>query len=161
MSTSRGRVGVGVALALMAVLTGCGGSGGQDDGSGEAVQSSSTSPPSKASGGGGPTETERPSSPSSPASRGPADGGDVGACFDGRCEIALSKPTVIPVDSRFGLGTLRVTKITADSVVLQSSGAGTFMRTSLTEGSTGVQNGLGFRVKSLDGGTAVLEFFHS
>lgn len=161
MSRSRGRVGVGVALALMVALTGCTGSGGRDDGSGEGAESSSSSTPSKAGGGGGPTETKRPSSPSSSASSGPADGSDVSACFDGRCEIALSKPTAIPVDSRFGLGTLRVTKITANSVVLQSSGAGTFMSTSLTEGSTGVQNGLGFRVKSLDGGTTVLEFFHS
>lgn len=161
MGTSRGRVGVGAALVLMAVLTGCGGNSGRHDGSGQGAESSSTSTPSKASGAGGPTATKPPASPPSSSASGPADGSDVGACFDGRCEIALSKPTAIPVDSRFGLGTLRVTKITADSVVLQSSGAGTFMRTSLSEGGTGVQNGLGFRVKSLDGGTAVLEFFHS
>jgi hypothetical protein len=71
----------------------------------------------------------------------------------------LSKPTSIKVDSRFGVSVLRVTKITADSVVLQSSGAGTFLSASVGEGGTGGLNGLGFRVKSLDGGTAVLEFF--
>ncbi|MCT9084633.1 hypothetical protein [Streptomyces fulvoviolaceus] len=161
MNTSRGRGGAAVALALMAVLTGCGGNGGQDDGSGEGAASSSTSTPSRTGGGGEPTETKQPSSSPSSSTAVPADGSDIDACFDGRCEIALSKPTAIEVDSRFGVGDLRVTKITADSVVLESSGAGTFMKTSLAEGTTGVQNGLGFRLKSLDGGTAVLEFFHS
>lgn len=162
MNRSRGRVGVGVGvtLALMAVLTGCGGSGGQDDGSVEGAEPSSTSTPSRASGAGTPTETEQPSTPSPSLTGGPADGTDVGACFDGRCEIALSKPTAIKVDGRFGVSDLRVTKITADSVVLQSSGAGgTWLSTSLGEGGTGIQNRLGFRVKSLGGGTAVLEFF--
>lgn len=162
MNTSRGRVGVGVTLAVTAVLTGCGGSGGQDDGSAEGAEPSSTSTPSRASGAGTPTGTKQAASPSTSPSdtSGPADGSDVGACFDGRCEIALSKPTAIKVDSRFGVSGLRVTRITPDSVVLQSSGTGgTFLSTSLGEGGTGIQNKLGFRVKSLAGGTAVLEFF--
>jgi hypothetical protein len=159
MSTSTGRVGVGVTLALMAVLTGCGGSGGQDDGPGQGAGSSSVSTPSRTGGANTPTEPKQPSSPSPSPTSGPADGTDVGACFDGRCEIALSKPTAIKVDSRFGVSDLRVTEITADSVVLQSSGAGTFLSTSLGVGGTGIQNKLGFRLKSLDGGTAVLEFF--
>lgn len=162
MNPNRGRVGVGVTLAVMAVLTGCGGNGGQDDGSVEGAEPSSTSTQSRASGAGTApeTESERPSAPSPSPTSGPAAGTDVGACFDGRCEIALSKPTAIKVDSGFGVSDLRVTRITADSVVLQSSGTGgTFLSTSLGEGGTGIQNKLGFRVKSLDGGTAVLEFF--
>ncbi|WP_210590380.1 hypothetical protein [Streptomyces sp. GESEQ-35] len=126
MNASRGRVGAAVAPTLMAVPTGCGGNGSQDDGSGEGAESSSTSTPSKASGGGEPTETKQPSSPSSPSPSSstavPADGGDVDACFDARCEIALTKPTAIEVDSRFNVGDLRVTKIMADSVVLDSRG---------------------------------------
>ncbi|MGP4052457.1 hypothetical protein [Streptomyces sp. 2A115] len=86
------------------------------------------------------------------------DGTDVGACFDGRCAIAVSKHTAIKGDSRFGVSDVRVTKITADSVVLQASGAGASLSASVGEGGTGGLNGLGFRVKSLDSGTAVLEF---
>jgi hypothetical protein len=152
MGTSRGRAGVVVTLALTAALTGCGASGGQDDGSAEGTESSSTSAPA---------QTRQPPSPTpSPSpSREAADGTDVGACFDGSCEIAVSKPTRVKVDSRFRVPNLRVTKITADTVVVESSGPGTVLRTSLAEGGTGIQNGIGFRLKSLEGGTAVLEFF--
>jgi len=159
MSTSTGRVGVGVTLALMTVLTNYRGNGGQNDSPGQGTKSSSMNTPSRTGGANTPTEPKQPSSPSPSPTSGPADGTDVGACFDGRCEIALSKPTAIKVDSRFGVSDLRVTEITADSVVLQSSGAGTFLSTSLGVGGTGIQNKLGFRLKSLDGGTAVLEFF--
>lgn len=156
MGGSRGRVGVAVTLALMAVLTGCGASGGRDDGSAEGAESS-TSAPSRTSGPSAPAETRQPPSPT--PTREAADGTDVGACFDGSCEIAVSKPTRVKVDSRFRVPNLRVTKITADTVVVESSGPGTFLRTSLAEGGTGIQNGIGFRLKSLESGTAVLEFF--
>ncbi|ANS65045.1 hypothetical protein SLINC_2821 [Streptomyces lincolnensis] len=152
MGGSRSRVGVVVTLALMAALTGCGASGGRDDGAVEGAESSSTSAPA---------ETRQPPSlsPTPTPSREAADGTDVGACFDGSCEIAVSKPTRVKVDSRFRVPNLRVTKITADTVVVESSGPGTFLRTSLAEGGTGIQNGIGFRLKSLENGTAVLEFF--
>jgi hypothetical protein len=65
----------------------------------------------------------------------------------------------IKVDSRFGVSNLRVTKVTEDAVMLQSSGSGVFLSTSVGEGGTGGLNSLGFRVKSLKGGKAVLEFF--
>ena len=187
MGTGKGRFGVAVAATLAVVLTGCGGGGGQDDGAGEGTEPSSTTRTPSATGGGDgtntpPSEAEPPTSPTTSATdaetddgdsgptgdddRGDRDGGpeaadgtDVGACFDGRCEIAVSKPLSIKVDSRFGVGDLRVTKVTDDTVVLQSSGAGTFLSSSVGEGGTGGLNGLGFRVKSLEGGTAVLEFF--
>ncbi|WP_326761583.1 hypothetical protein OHB35_43785 [Streptomyces phaeochromogenes] len=165
MSMGRGRVGVAGALALMVVLTGCGGGGGdgRDDGSGEGAESSSTRTPS---------ESARPSSqaasPSASATRSPsgaatsdAPGGgtDVDVCFDGRCEITVSKPMTIKVDSRLGVSNLEITKITEDAVILQSAGSGVFLSTSVGEGGTGGLNSLGFRVKSLKGGRAVLEFF--
>ncbi|UUU35926.1 hypothetical protein JIX56_42240 [Streptomyces sp. CA-210063] len=179
MSTGRGRFGIAVASALTVVLTGCGGGGGQDDGSGEGTEPSSTTRTPSAAGtsdeaGTPPPRAERPASPTTSATddgdsggsegdrageSGAADGTDVDACFDGRCEIAVSKPLSIKVDSRFGVSDLRVTKVTADTVVLQSSGAGTFLSSSIGEGGTGGLNGLGFRVTSLEGGTAVLEFF--
>jgi hypothetical protein len=65
----------------------------------------------------------------------------------------------IKIDSRLGVSDLEVTKVTEDAVVLQSSGSGVFLSTSVGEGGTGGLNSLGFRVKSLKGGRAVLEFF--
>ncbi|QFQ95487.1 hypothetical protein F9278_04005 [Streptomyces phaeolivaceus] len=178
MGTGKGRFGVVVAAALAVVLTGCGGAGDgdhNDDGSGARPQpSSATRTPSGAratgEGGGdgtrtGPSETDPPTPPKpSPTrtDRTEPDSGtapDTAACFDGRCRLTVSKPLSIDVDSRFGVGELRVTKVTDDTVVLQSSGAGTFLSSSLGEGGTGGLNGLGFRVESLEGGTAVLEFF--
>ncbi|WP_405866183.1 MULTISPECIES: hypothetical protein [unclassified Streptomyces] len=101
------------------------------------------------------------SSPTSSPTNGSAaaDGTDTDACFDGRCEIAVSKPMTIKIDSRLGVSDLRITQIRDDAVVLQSSGPGTFLSTSVGAGSTGGLNDLHFRVKSLDGGTAVLQFF--
>lgn len=185
MDSRRGRFGVAVAAALAMVVTGCGGGDGRDDGSGEGTKPSSpTRAPSGAGGSDGagtrPSEAERPASPTtsdaddrdsapdapaesdsgdSTGGSGPADGTDLGACFDGRCEIAVSEPMSIDVDRRFGVGDLRVTKVTDDTVVLRSSGAGTLLSSSIGEGATGGLNGLGFRVRSLEGGTAVLEFF--
>ncbi|UUU20110.1 hypothetical protein [Streptomyces sp. DSM 40750] len=54
-----------------------------------------------------PSEAERPTAPTtsvtdgSDGAPGAADGTDADACFDGRCEIAVSKPMSINVDSRF------------------------------------------------------------
>ncbi|MDQ0761985.1 hypothetical protein [Streptomyces canus] len=164
MTTGRGRAGVAVVLALMAVLSGCGGNGGRDDGSGEGAEPSSPRTSLSASDAGAPSASERPPTSPSPTSTptsgsAAADGTDVGACFDGRCEITVSKPMTIKTDSRLGVSDLRITQITDDAVVLQSSGSGMFLSTSVGEGGTGGLNELGFRVKSLDGGTAVLEFY--
>jgi hypothetical protein len=175
-SRSRARFGVAVAAVLAVVLTGCGGgaggrgASGQDDGSGEGtVPSSTTRPLSGASARDGTGKLPAPVPPASPASpsatpsptgeSGAGDGSDVDACFDGRCELVVSQPVSIRFDSRFGVGDLRVTQITDDTVVLQSSGGGAFLVSSVGEGGTGSLNALGFRVKSLQGGTAVLEFF--
>ncbi|MEU9954387.1 hypothetical protein [Streptomyces sp. NPDC050982] len=169
MSTGRGRVGVAGVLALMVVLTGCGGGGdgGRDDGAGEGVESSSARTPSESArpSSQSASPSSSPSPPLSPSPSGPAasdapgGGTDADACFDGRCEITVSKPMTIKVDSRFGVSNLRVTKVTEDAVMLQSSGSGVFLSTSVGEGGTGGLNRLGFRVKSLKGGKAVLEFF--
>ncbi|MEV2189607.1 hypothetical protein AB0I02_01200 [Streptomyces phaeochromogenes] len=167
MSMGRGRVGVAGALALMVVLTGCGGGGGdgRDDGSGEGAESSSTRTPSESARPSSPEESPSTSAPPSPSPSGTATsdatggGTDVDACFDGRCEITVSKPMTIKIDSRLGVSDLEVTKVTEDAVMLQSSGSGVFLSTSVGEGGTGGLNSLGFRVKSLKGGRAVLEFF--
>ncbi|MCZ4509274.1 hypothetical protein O3Q52_13900 [Streptomyces sp. ActVer] len=169
MSMGRGRVGVAGVLTLMVVLTGCGGGvgGGRDDGSGEGAESSSTRTPSESarpsSQAASPSTSASPSPSPSPTgaatSDTPGGGTDADACFDGRCEITVSKPMTIKVDSRFGVSNLRVTKVTEDAVMVQSSGSGVFLSTSVGEGGTGGLNSLGFRVKSLKDGRAVLEFF--
>ncbi|WP_369394296.1 hypothetical protein AB5J72_47175 [Streptomyces sp. CG1] len=69
------------------------------------------------------------------------------------------EPTRIPVEARFGVGSLEVTSITANSVVVQASGDGMFLSTSVSEGGTGSLNGLSFRVTDVREGQAVLDFF--
>ncbi|MFM9578693.1 hypothetical protein [Streptomyces caniscabiei] len=170
MGTGRGRIGVAVAASLAWALTGCGGDGVQDDGSdgsgrppSEARPQPTTTPASATA-----AEPEADDGDKAPAETGDPDGGrgaadatgtGTEACFDGRCELTVSGPLSIEVDSRFGVGDLRVAEVTDDTVVLQSSGAGTHLSSSIGEGGTGGLNGLGFRVKSLKAGTAVLEFF--
>ncbi|WP_060885707.1 hypothetical protein [Streptomyces caniscabiei] len=176
MGTGRVRIGVAVVASLAWAITGCGGDGVRDDGSdgrgrppSEARQQPTTTPASATA-----AEPEADDGDKAPAEKGDHDGGrgaatatgtatgtgtGTEACFDGRCELTVSGPLSIEVDSRFGVGDLRVAEVTDDTVVLQSSGAGTHLSSSIGEGGTGGLNGLGFRVKSLKGGTAVLEFF--
>ncbi|MFB7494492.1 hypothetical protein ACFC09_07255 [Streptomyces sp. NPDC056161] len=164
-----------VGLGTAVVLAGCGsgdagsGHGGSAQGSeppSPSAAASSTSPASSASSV-SPTAAPSVSRPAA-ASRSvpPAgarrtdDGSDVAACFDGRCEVRVTgQPTRIPVDDRFGVGSLEVTSITARSVVVQASGGGVFLSTSVGEGGTGSLNGLSFRVAELHDGQAVLDFF--
>ncbi|MER5546786.1 hypothetical protein [Streptomyces sp. NPDC002589] len=55
------------------------------------------------------------------------------------------------------MGSLEVTSITASSVVVQASGEGVFLFTSMSEGGTGSLNGLRFRVVDVHDGQAVLD----
>ncbi|MFJ5837471.1 hypothetical protein ACIQGO_11990 [Streptomyces shenzhenensis] len=141
-------LGLGMAVAVAGCETGDGPTG---DGSGRGGSAKGAGPPSSPA-----------ASPSAPASGvgGAADGADAGACFDGRCRIVVTEqPTRIPVDARFGVDALEVTRITARSVVVQASGDGVFLSTSVGEGGTGNVNGLGFQVTDLHDGQAVLDLF--
>ncbi|MFJ9818557.1 hypothetical protein ACIRU3_25520 [Streptomyces sp. NPDC101151] len=69
------------------------------------------------------------------------------------------QPTSIPVDVRFGVGSLEVTSITASSVVVQASGNGVFLATSVSKGGISSLNGLSFRVAELHDGKVVLDLF--
>ncbi|MER6525791.1 hypothetical protein [Streptomyces sp. NPDC001508] len=153
-------LGLGMAVAVV----GCGPGGGAADGGpgrgGSAQGAESPSAPAPV--GSSPVSRSASASPSGPVSGvgGAADGTDVSDCFDGRCRIVVTKqPTRIPVDDRFGVGSLEVTSVTARSVVLRAFGDGTFLSTSVGEGGTGGLNGLGFRVVELREGRAVLDFF--
>lgn len=153
------------ALSLLVVLAGCG-SHTEDDGSARGAEPSSSGPSATRS----PPKAKEPSASaaSSPAPSGKpsvtetsaADGTDVGACADGRCEIAASNPTPIDVDPRFGVTGVSVARVAADSVTLEATGrGGTLMSTEIGPGGSGGLNKLGFRLKSLVGGTAVLTFY--
>lgn len=83
---------------------------------------------------------------------------DVKACFDGRCEIAVSEPTEIPVDSRFGIDLVSVTLVTPDTVSMRATGNGNSLQTTSGAGGICILNGLTIRVKSVHDGTAVLAF---
>ncbi|MGW3952247.1 hypothetical protein ACWEKM_15270 [Streptomyces sp. NPDC004752] len=151
-------LGLGLALAVAGCRAGDGAAG---DGPGRGGSVEEAEPPSASA---APPSVSPPvaASSSAPASGagGAANGTDVGACFDGRCRILVTKqPTRVPVDDRFGVGSLEVTSITARSVVVQASGDGMFLSTSVGEGGTGSLNGLGFRVADLRDGQAVLDFF--
>ncbi|MBA2946124.1 hypothetical protein [Streptomyces himalayensis] len=100
-----------------------------------------------------------PNSPNSPVSV-PVRAGasDVKACFDGTCEIAVSEPTDIPVDSRFGIDRVSVTLVTSDTVSMRATGNGNSLQATSGAGGICILNGLTIRVKSVDDGTAVLAF---
>lgn len=158
-----------VPLSLVLALAGCGSEdsdgnqNGNQDGGRDGKGARTSAPPS-AGGSRAPSEKSTnkpsPSATPTPGDTSAADGTDVGACFDGRCEIAVSAPTDIAVDSRFGVSGLSVADVTSDAVIVEATGSGgSFMQTEVGPGGTGGVNGLGFRVTSLVGGTAVLQFF--
>ncbi|MFF1921208.1 hypothetical protein ACFVW8_11625 [Streptomyces sp. NPDC058221] len=150
------------ALSLLVVLAGCG-TDSEDDGSARGAEPSSSGPAATRS----PHTTKEaaasspaPSSKPSVTDTAAADGTDVGACADGRCEIAVSKATPIDVDPRFGVTGVSVARVAAHSVTLEATGkGGSFMSTEIGPGGSGGLNKLGFRLKSLVKGTAVLVFY--
>jgi hypothetical protein len=93
-----------------------------------------------------------------PAAQPPAaaEGPEVKACYDGKCEIALSGPARIPVDGRFGFTTLTVKEITASSVSMEAAGEGTLSSVTTGPGGTVRFNELVVKVKGLGGDRAVL-----
>ncbi|GAA4240414.1 hypothetical protein GCM10022254_64940 [Actinomadura meridiana] len=63
-------------------------------------------------------KTPAPSPPTpTPTSTAPADGTNISKCFDGNCEIAVSKPIGIPVDKRLGISRVEIEEITPNKSV--------------------------------------------
>jgi hypothetical protein len=106
-----------------------------------------------------------------------ADGTDVGACADSNCEIAVSGPVSIPLSGYAGLTELDIAGVDADrirfksvsrngsgegstgpgcSVVLAESSGSSFCGTGERPTALGKSKGVQIRVKSIDGGTAVV-----
>jgi hypothetical protein len=95
-----------------------------------------------------------------PSSAAPPPAG-VGSCYDGTCEITVSRPVTIPVDSRFGFSSFKVTHIGTDGVTIRASGRGTDLESGVSPGGTAALNGISVRVRSVHGHTADLAISHS
>lgn len=137
-----------------------------------------TAAPPQSGGGAGqqsgaPTTTVTPTvaATSAPSA---ADGPNVSACADGRCEVSVPARTAIPVPARVRVRDLKVTAVTGDRVTLtghdignsssgvctgqcdSSSSNGAFTIT-LGADSQAIQNGLSITVERITGGVAVLK----
>ena len=163
---------VSVALGL-AALSGCGADGGGPAGGGHPrpartnsaspagaapATSSATSPgtvsaPPPASSSAPAAVTRTPAKPAAPG----GNAADLKACYDGRCEISVSRPVTIPVDGRFGFTKFSITHIGAEGVTIAAHSAGTSLESGVSPGGTAALNGLSVKVKSVTGGTALLE----
>jgi hypothetical protein len=169
----------GVMLGLALALTGCGqggGTSGQDDDTSPRPSSPSASGPSSAS----PGSSASPSAGSNAGSAGSsvlpaaADGTDLAACADGRCEVQVGASAKIPVPRRLDVTGVRVRSIDSDTVTIvgrllgnrqsgfctgvscSSSGSGDGFQLELGADSTGSENGLSITAVAIDGGRAVL-----
>ncbi|MFB4275534.1 MULTISPECIES: hypothetical protein [unclassified Nonomuraea] len=77
------------------------------------------------------------------------------ACYDGRCELTLTKSVSFRVSPRFGITRLAIA-FTAGTVRVKGTGPGVMSQAQLGEGTSGSVNGIGVRVVSLSSGKAVL-----
>ncbi|MGH8795287.1 MAG: hypothetical protein ACRDXX_21925 [Stackebrandtia sp.] len=87
-----------------------------------------------------------------------ADGTDVGACYDGECEIVATALLDIPVDPKFGVDLLSVTAIENDVVTLQGTGPGALATLNIGMDAYGVLNGIRVEVTAIVDAEAVLSF---
>lgn len=145
-------------IAGALLLAGC----GSDDG--DAADSSARSgAPSP-----GASSSRKPGPPAA------ADGTDLTACADGRCEVRVAGPASIPVPRRLGVSGVKVRSIGAGDVTLvgrftgdrqsgfctgrscSSSGSDGGFTITLGADSTGSENGLSISVIAVGGGSAVL-----
>ncbi|MBA8949126.1 hypothetical protein ACFQU9_30055 [Actinomadura namibiensis] len=128
----------------------------------------------------GPTDTSPPDAsarkktPSAPTLPKAADGTDLKACADGRCEVQVDAPADLPVPRKLQVASVRVQSVGPDTVTLvgrplgsrtggfctgvkcSSSSAGGKFTLTLGPASTGSQNDLKVTVVAVNGGSAVL-----
>lgn len=91
-----------------------------------------------------------------------ADGSDIGACFDGECEISVSRPVKIPLDGRAGFDAVAVEAIRPNSVSFRVDfGDGIVGRSWTSPGGTAAFNsgagGTRIAVVTINAGTAVIK----
>jgi hypothetical protein len=168
MGTSRcGRLIAAVAGGVL-VLAGC----GPDD--------TSSQPPSRSGSASAGSSSPSGSSSSGSSSSGssalpaPADGADLAACADGRCEVRVGASARIPVPRRLRVDSVRVRSVGSGTVTIvgrylgdrqggfctgtscSSSGSGGGFTLVLGPDSTGSQNDLSITAVAVNGGFAVL-----
>jgi len=112
--------------------------------------------------------------PSATSSASAADGSDVAACSDAKCEVSVGAGTAFSLPKSVGVEALKVTVVTIDRVTLNghdigsSSGGGCTGECSagdangvftitLGDDSRATQNGLSITVKDISNGAAILE----
>ncbi|MET7763209.1 hypothetical protein [Streptomyces sp. NPDC005336] len=152
------RRGVRRAAAVLAVcalglagLTGC----GADD-----AKESRADGDSRARGGpstAATTTSAPPTSASAASAASAAPASDIKECYDGTCEIALTKPTTIDIDNAIGISSISVSRITSDSVTFAASTpSGSHLNSRTGPGGVSVLNAIVIRVKQIKDGTVVL-----
>ncbi|GAA2458830.1 hypothetical protein [Streptomyces glaucus] len=83
-----------------------------------------------------------------------------GPCYDGRCQITVSAPKSIKVDSRrFGFGKLEITHVSSRAVAMSATSGGVRLSGSTSPGGTVKLNNLKIWVKSVSGRKAKLQLF--
>ncbi|WP_157862307.1 hypothetical protein [Wenjunlia vitaminophila] len=156
------------ALTVVLAATGCG--SGSDAGSLPVEDTAPDQPPPVSA---APTGAASSSPLPLPAHRA-ADGSDVSACGDGRCEVRVGPGTALPVPRRLDVTGLEVSSVSADRVGLTGqnlgnssygSCSGLYCHTSSSNGafrvtlgprSTVIENSLRVEVVAVEDGAAVL-----
>jgi hypothetical protein len=164
-----------VVLALAVLLVaGCDSS---TAGRGTSVDPSPTTtggPPGAPTAGGSSPPTAGTTGSTAPSGPSAADGTNVAACKDARCEVTVRPGTALPVPASTTVRDIRVTAVTADRVTITGRGIGDASSgycsgqcdSSSTNGvftvtlgvdSQAVENGLAITAERIEGGTAVLK----
>lgn len=143
-------------LACLLALAACGGDDDED-----ASASSSTTSPSESS-----TTTEDSSTTSStatttttaPVPAEPADGGDVGACADGSCEVEVTLPIELSFDPALSVGTVTLSAADPEYLGIQVVNPGAVASVSARVGGSATMGLVSLQIVSLEGQTARLTF---
>jgi hypothetical protein len=134
------------AAAVGLLLTGCGGPESGD---------SSAAKPSAA-----PSPLSSPSPPvsSAPALPEPADGTDLTACADGRCEVAVrAGDTIAFTGDEAALKSFTVVRVAGNALTHKAAGPpGYTFSGSMSASGTSVVNGLKVKIVAVDGDRAVI-----
>lgn len=140
---SRGAI---VIVATLVALSGCGVTANDASGTPSARPRSSA-----------PRSPSPSPSPSLPAA---ADGTDLAACGDGRCEVVVSPQDEVPMPAQTGIPAIMVTSISPrGGVVYLASGSGATMRfTGQTAGMTSYMNDVAITTEAIVGHRAVARF---
>lgn len=90
-----------------------------------------------------------------------ADGSNIGACYDGECEISVSQPVKIPLDGRAGFDAVMVEAIEPNKVRFRVDYPHGYSWGSTSPGGTVIfRSGSGgetIRVMAINAGTAVIK----